>query len=170
MTNILPLNVNVIKAIKALLDSQLATYVTATNAQLVSNGVNAEMPAQVLDYLPSVANLTQFPTIGIGEGPVGFEAGSDTGWTAIGAFDIAIILFLREGSGNRHDLAWKLRHTMAAVASCILHGRDVGAGWGVQLRSIEPGPILQPRDNAAPEAILGVRSMVIGIRDEQDDP
>lgn len=167
MPPVLHLNVDVIHAIKAKIDANIAAYVTSTNSDLVNNGVLAEAPLQVLDYLPSVANLLQFPTVGIGEGPIDFQ--DDTGWSATGTFDIAIVLFVREATGNRFNLAWKLRHTMAALASCVLTDRDVGAGWGVVLRSIEPGPVLRSRDNAAPDAILGVRSMVINVRDEQDD-
>jgi hypothetical protein len=165
MTTI-PLNVPVIHALKARLDTDLASYITDVNASLVSNGVDAETPQQILDYLPTLANLNAFPTIGIADGEITFQ--DDIGRSATGMLEIAIAIFVR--ANDRHTLAWRLRHLMAAVASCVLEGRDIdGVGWGVILKKIEPGPVLRARDGGAPDTVMGMRTMVILVRDEQDD-
>jgi hypothetical protein len=165
MTVTIPLNVNVVHALHTRLDTGLAPYIARVNADLVTNGIDAETPQQIFDYVPTMANLMAFPTIGIADGPITFE--DDIGRSATGWIEMAVAIFVRGTS--RHELSWKLRHLMAAVASCVLEDRDIGAGWGVILRRIEPGPILRARDGEAPETVMGMRTMVIAVRDEQDD-
>lgn len=163
MPNVLPLNVGGVRALKTRLDTDLAAVIAQVNAEA---GVEVQLDTTytVFDFVPAVANIIQWPTLGIAEGEVNFE--DDTGWSATGRFDLAIVIFMRDP--DRYQLAWKLRHMARAVATCVLKNRDMGQGWGMTLQGIEPGPLLRARESVADGELIGIRAVTINYRDEQD--
>lgn len=173
----LPLNIPAIIALADRMETNLPAEVTAVNGQITAHPSWPQYPIEVPvvhNHMPSIAELTQFPAVGIGEGNVDFN--DDVGWSATGRFDLACVIYIRSMNG-REELVWRMRYTMMAVASVVLDQRNLdGVGWGMVLQRIEPGPILRERDNvteqqqqARSNTVLGLRTLLFNYRDEQDD-
>lgn len=163
MANVLPLNIGGVRAMKTRLDTNLAAVIAQVNGE-PSVEVQLDTTYDVFDFVPAIVNIQKFPTLGIAEGEIIFE--DDSGWSATGRFDLAVVIFMRDI--DRYQLAWKLRHMARAVATCILSNRDLGQGWGMTLQGIEPGPLLKPRDSLDDSQLIGIRAVTINYRDEQD--
>lgn len=157
------LNEDVINTLRDELESDLPTLVASINAANLDPLYPLPVPYQVLDYIPPVAELTGFPTIGISDGDITFE--DDTGWGATGLFDLTIVCFLQ--SPNHRELVWWLRRYGQAIVRSALEGRRLGAeGWGVTLKSVRPGPTLGRDEN--PRQWLSTTAVTITVKTEQD--
>lgn len=141
MTALLDLNVPVVAALKARLESDLPAVITAVNADAPAYPISA--PVAVFDFVPPIALITDFPTVGIGDGPTRFE--DDTGFSATGRHELLLIAYLQQA--DQAALAAQLRSYARALASVALDSRNLGTGaWGTGLIQIDPGPTLT--DNA----------------------
>lgn len=133
---LLDLNVPVVAALKARLDSDLAAAIALVNAD---SSVDIEGPKAIHDFVPPVGLIVDFPTIGIGDGPTRFE--DDTGFSATGRHELMVVVFLQ--NPDQEQLAAQLRAYTRAIATCVLDGRNLGDGaWGTGLIQVDPGPTL----------------------------
>lgn len=140
----------------------LPDYVDQVNARFTDPEFPIDYP-QILDFMPTIAYLTTFPTVAIAEGDIHFE--DDTGWSATGRHDFSVVVF--DQHFDQRALAFHMRRLMSAALSCVMEGRDV-AGWGLVLGSVTPGPILRNRESPDGKDVLGIRSASFSIRDEQE--
>lgn len=134
-----------VAALKTRLDSDLADRVDAINAT-VTDGTTLAQPAAILDYMPSVGELVDFPTVAIEHGPGRFQ--DDTGWEATGVYDLIVVAFVQHAEPQH--LARLVRRYQLAVLRCVLQDRNLGSGtgvpWGVTLRGMDFGPALTRRE------------------------
>lgn len=163
-SNIANLSEPYITAVMARMESTLNDYVDALNS-VVTDGFTLDHVASnaFLDYPPPVAMLSQFPTIGLQDGEIGFA--DDVGWSATSHGDLTIIAF--DQDDDQRALAWKLRRWNRVLASCVLKDRRLPPeGWGVILKGISPGPTLGREEN--PRTWMSFTAMTINVRAEQD--
>lgn len=157
------LNEDTLKALHTRLTTNLNAVIDTANSTLTTPSFPLDYPTQVFDYIPPIGELADFPIVAIGDGTIDFQ--DDVGWSATGVMDFVVCIWVHEFEPRA--LAWKLRRMMACVANCVLLDRDLdGAGWGVTLGKIEPGPTLGRREN--PKEMVGMRAMTLTVRDEQD--
>jgi len=117
----------------------------------------------VLDFIPVVTELVNFPTIGISESPVGLT--DDVGWGATGVIPLTVVAFAVEADQRR--LAVKLRRYASAVASVVLEGRQMlPEVWGITLTSIDPGPTLGRRED--PRSWMSYVAVSVECKTEED--
>lgn len=134
------LNEPVVLAVVGRLQDQYAEIVDAINAE-VDDGftIEAPPPEQIRGYIPGPGEFTQYPTIGIGDGPSTFE--DDEGYSATGRHEILIVVY--EQSDDQETLAWRLRRHQQAITRIVLDGRRLDdAAWGTGLVRIVPGRTL----------------------------
>lgn len=140
-----------VKAILARLEDPLQLNVEIAN---IAAGVSAAdekaslvpVPAaNIWDFVPPPAYLTDFPTIGIQD--MGSRIEDDTGSTATGRHSFGVVLFCSDP--DQHILAWQLRRYSQAIVRVLLRGRafdettpPMQAGWGTGFESIAWGPTL----------------------------
>ncbi len=135
----------VIAALHARLTSSLPGAINAVNAA-VTDGTLIEHPRQILDHIPPVEVLLDFPTVAIGEGTGRWQ--DDTGHEATGVHELTVMAFIQ--ADDQQTLVRQLRRTRKAILSTILDGRALpdatdptrNRGWGVMLHTIAPGPTL----------------------------
>lgn len=158
------LSTKTIQAVKQRLDTKLADYIVQVNDE-VENGINIDLPAQILDYAPAVSQLIAFPTFGIIDGP--FELQDDTGWGATGWATFSVVVY--EQHPDQENLAWRLRRYSEAIARCVLQDRmiDPTFCYGLIFRRADPGPTLGRTD---PQTFLSLRTLTFQARSEQDTP
>lgn len=159
------LSEDTLKAIHQRLQDDMPAMIATVNSELTSPSFPIEQIHHFYDFIPTVAQLTDFPVVAIGDGPIDFD--DDIGWSATGKMDFAVVIWCMDY--DQRALAWKLRRTMIAVANVLLAGRSLvsdGGGWGVTLGKIEPGPVLGRNEN--PEQVIGMRALTFTVRDEQD--
>ncbi len=140
-----------VRALKQRLEASLPAEIAAINATVTDGFVIAE-PKQVLDYIPYPQVLTDYPTIGIGDGGSTFE--DDEGFSATGRHELLIVCYLQHS--DQRALAWQLRRYLQAITRVALAGRTLsdtlsGAAWGTGLVRISPGPTLG--DSEDPELV-----------------
>ena len=130
------LNVPVVAALKARLDSDLATAIALVNAD---SAIDIEAPQLIVDFVPPLSLITAFPTVGIGDGPIRFE--DDNAHSATIRSEVMLIAYLQ--NADQAVLASQLRAYARALVSCALDGRTLGTGaWGTGLIQVDPGPTL----------------------------
>lgn len=159
------LNEPAIRALHARLVDELPAAIAGLNAE-VSDGFELDelVPDRVLDFVPPIALLVDFPTIGIGDGRTTFE--DDTGNSATGKHELLIVAYLQ--NADQRMLAWQLRRTAQVLVRVALRGRNLGdGGWGTGLVSIDPGPTLTDNPDAPREfaSWVGVR---MWVKNEQE--
>lgn len=158
------LNEDVVNTLRDRLETDLPAVIATINSDQTDPAFTVPSPQQVLDYIPPVADLNVFPTIGISDGDISFE--DDTGWGATGLFDLTVVCFLQ--SSNQRELVWWLRRYGQAICRVALDGRRMGVeGWGVTLRGVRPGPTLG-RDET-PRQWMSTTAVTITVKTEQDD-
>lgn len=156
-----------ITALRQRLVDDLPGHVTTVNGE-VTDGTTIVSPdaANILDYLPSVGELVNFPTVAIEHGPGRFE--DDTGHEATGVYDLVVVAFVQDADPQR--LARVVRRTHRAVMRTVLAGRAIGSGsgaaWGVTLNSFDFGPALTRRErgDAPPDTYMTWVAMSIRCR------
>jgi hypothetical protein len=160
--SVLDLSTPAIRALKVRLEADLPAAIADHN--LETQSIDLPAPTAILDYVPPISLLVDFPTIGIGDGPTAFE--DDNAWSATGRHDLLIIAYCQ--NADQEVLAWQLRGFARVIATVVLDRRNLGEGaWGTGLTRIEPGPTLaddpeNPREFAS---WVGVR---IWAKSEQD--
>lgn len=155
------LNAQTVTALQARLTSELPAKITEINA-LVTDGYTNVAPVQVLDYVPLPAQLTAFPTIGIGDLPSTFA--DDTGFSVTGHHGLSVMVFLSDP--DQRALAWKLRRYLQAITTVALRSRQLGDTMGVTLRRIVPGPTLDAVED--PRAWLTWASVDLAVLRNDD--
>lgn len=157
------LNEDIVNTLRDRLEANLPSVIDTINSEQVDPPYTVPKPLQVLDYIPTVSDLSAFPTIGISDGDIHFE--DDTGWGATGIFDLTVVSFLQ--SSDQRTLVWWLRRYGQAVCRVALDSRRMGVeGWGVTLRGIRPGPTLG-RDET-PRQWMSTTAVTITVRTNQD--
>jgi hypothetical protein len=151
------LNEPIIAEIKSRLVDDLPAAIAAINTERVDDVVLVAPAAEdILEFIPTPALLTVFPTIGVGDGGSRFE--DDIGSSATGKHEILIVAYLQ--SAEQHELAVQLRRYMVAIARVILAGRNLdSAAWGTGLVGTYPGPTLtdNPEDPTEWMSWSGIR-------------
>jgi hypothetical protein len=135
----------VIAALLARLQTDLPPAVDAVNSE-VTDGTLIEQPRQILDYIPPVEVLLDFPTIAIGEGPDRWF--DDNGHEVTGHHEIAVMAFIQ--ADDQQTLVRQLRRTRRALLTAIMSGRSLqdvedpsrNRAWGILLKQGTPGPTL----------------------------
>lgn len=157
------LNEPVISFLRDRLESNLPAIVTALNASATDPAYPITSPQQILDYVPALADLYNFPVIGISDGP--FALVDDLGWGATGEFELSVVLY--EQDADLRSLAWKLRrHTQAIVRAIRTPTLQLGEGWGTYDYKVNPGPTLS-RDEG-PRQFMSTTSVSFKCKSEQD--
>lgn len=153
-----------ITALKSRLETTLNPIIDNINANNTSPLYPIPYPFQVLDFIPTVAELQQLPVLGISDGD--FTFADDVGWGATGEFDVTVVAFLAHA--DQRTLAWNLRRYAIALVRCILDDRSLPPeGWGMVLRRVRPGPTLG-RDES-PRTWLSTVAVTVCIKSEQDE-
>lgn len=138
-----------VTALRQRIEDDLPAAVAVVNGA-VTDGITIAAPdaANVLDYMPAIGELVNFPTVAIEHGPGRFE--DDTGHDATGVYDLAVVAFVQDADPQR--LARIVRRTMTALMRCVLAGRAFGTGdgavWGLTLRATDFGPALSKRERS----------------------
>ena len=135
----LELNEPLVRALRDRLEDEPPAEVAAINAA-IPDAFALEAPAQVLGHVPTDADFTAFPVVGITDGSSRFE--DDTGWAATGVHELIVVAFLV--NPDQEALAWQLRRYAKAIARVALRGRSLDPSWegGVTLVRVDPGPSL----------------------------
>lgn len=162
----------VVKALHTKMIERLPSWIDTVNAEFVTpeyelDGIDVD--TQVLDFMPTISHIVNFPTFAIAEGEITYE--DDVGWSATARIPLSVVLY--DQHFDSRALTWRLRRYMTALANCVLEGRDLGEGWGVVLKGMTPGPRLRVRESPSEEtsgrsSIIGMRALTIEVRDEQD--
>ena len=140
----------------------LAGVITELNAD-VTDGLTIDEPAQILDFVPQLELLTEFPTIAVQDVSTRFE--DDIGSSATGLHGLAVVTFLADA--DQRSLAWGLRRYARAVTECLLRGRGMGLPiWGVMLDRINWGPTLEAEEN--PRTYMSWVAVVLELRNDDD--
>lgn len=153
----------IIIAIVARLNSDLNGIIDAVNASQTNPTFPIQYPQAILDYIPTVAELSALPCIGVSDGNIKWE--DDTGLGATAHAQFSIVAFVQ--SQDQRELAWMLRRYAIAMTRCLIAGRSLPPeGWGVVVDGITPGPTLG-RDES-PRQWLSTVGVRIAVRWEQD--
>jgi hypothetical protein len=156
------LNDTVITTLQTRLAANLPAIVTAINAS-ATPVFPIIAPQQVLDYVPPLADLYVFPTLGISDGPMRLV--DDVGWGATGEQELTVVCY--EQDADIRTLAWKLRrHQQAIVRAIRTPTLILGDGWGTYDYQIVPGPTLS-RDEG-PRQFMSTTSVSFKVKTEQD--
>ena len=131
------LNEPIIAALKARLEADLPAVITAINSD-VTDGVTIGAPVAIYDFIPPVALLNDFPTVGIGDGPSTFE--DDQGFSMTGKHRFLVVAY--QCDQDQRALAAKLRRYARAVVRVLRSDLQIGPGWGSGIERIDPGPTL----------------------------
>lgn len=156
-----------IQTMKARLISSVNDKIDGVNALSEDLQVPHFEEIDILDYMPSVRELTRFPTIGIAEGTTVFQ--DDVGWSATGVHTLTAVIFYQ--APDQRTLAVSLRYLRIAVANSLLETRQLGDSpadtpWGVTLVGTMPGPTLARTSD--PQEWLSMTGVTIMCRDEQN--
>lgn len=163
------LNEPVVKAVKSLLATNLAAAIATINTEgAASDGYSIEAPQQLLEYIPELAELVTFPTIGIGDGNSTFE--DDIGSSATGVHELIVVVYLQDP--DPAALTWRLRRYEQAIVRTVLAGRMLGGPpiWGAGLRRVVPGPMLtdNPDPHAKERAWMSYAGIVIWAKKDEE--
>lgn len=156
------LNEPVIIALQARLAADLPATITGINAA-VSDGFLIDDPVNVYDFIPPVALLTDFPTVGIGDAPSTFE--DDQGFSMTGHHRLLVVAYISDP--DQRALAWKLRRYAQAIVRVIRSDLQLGTGWGSGIERIEPGPTLTD-DPDAPRAFTSWTGVSIWVKTDEE--
>ncbi len=143
----------------------LDEYIALANAQ-VTDGATVDAPVQILDYVPPLDQLDQFPVIGIGDAPGRWE--DDTGFEATGVYGLTVVWFLQDA--DQQTLARKARRTLQVLLSCVMDQRKWDdEHWGVTLQGTRPGGALadRPGPNEPPTAYLTWVGVAVTVKTDE---
>lgn len=152
----------IIEALVARLTADLPAEIVVANAD-VSDTYTLEAPRSVLDFLPPPTFENQLPLVGVQDLGGRFE--DDTGFTATGLYDIAVVVYLQDY--DHQALVRKLRRYVRCLARVVLASRAVTPSWGLTLQRIDYGPTLADSIDA-PQTYLSWASIVITARQDED--
>jgi hypothetical protein len=161
----------VIAALKQRLDTDLPASVTAANTE-TPNRAAAEQPRQILDHIPPIEVLVDFPTIGIGEGPS--LLADDTGHASTGVHTLSVMVF--DQASDQQALVDQLRALRRAIELTVFTDRvleDVddpsrNRAWGTRWIRTEPGPTLGDLNAEQIVAWMSWIRVVIEVRSDSD--
>jgi hypothetical protein len=160
----LKLNETIVPAIQARLTANLPAIVTDINTNNTSPTYPIDQIAQVLDYIPPVSDLFQFPTIGISDGPIDLE--DDVGFGATGVHEFSCVLFVQ--NADQRTLAWQLRRYAQAIIRALRAPTNfnLGDGWGMYRFHVRPGPTLGRQ--STPGQFVSTLGVSFFVKSEQD--
>ncbi|MGH9380882.1 MAG: hypothetical protein ACRD2Z_09770 [Thermoanaerobaculia bacterium] len=164
-----------VDALRDRLEAALPAEIEAINAEAaaVADGYTIEGPQLVLDYVPNLDLLNQFPTVAIAnEGTGRFE--DDNAWSATGLYELGVVSFIQDA--DQQALVRRLRRYTLAVTRVALDDRNLGSGtgipWGVVLKRINYGPALADttglREGEPPNAYLSFSVVTIEVKLDED--
>lgn len=161
------LNEFAVAALVQRLKDDLPGQVAAINAAaaVVADGYTITEPAEILDYVPSPDAIGSWgpPTIGVQDG--GSLFGDDTGFSATGDHELAVVIFV--GDADQQALTRRLRRYQRAIASAALRDRRLAPGvYGTRLKRIRPGPTLDREQG--PQTWVTWTAVVIGCLVDED--
>lgn len=153
------------------LEDELPAAIDDVNADQTDGILIDRAHLQVLDHVPHILTLHQWPTIGVAEGPGRYE--DDTGHEATGVHELQIVAFMQDA--DLQTLAKKLRRIFVAVERVALAGRviphatlgGVNAAWGVQRLRRLPGPTLGEEDPGSVVTWMSSVSLVLLARTDE---
>lgn len=163
MATLFPLSEPVVMAVVDRLELELEAVVDEINAT-ATDGIVIPQVEEVLDYIPSVRELTRFPTVAVQEIATDFE--DDVGWGATGVHRLVVVCFYQHA--DQRTLARSLRRYAKAIANVVLRTRQIGPAWGVVLDGTVPGPTLGSREE--PRSWMSYVGVAVTLKDEQDTP
>lgn len=142
------LNEKAIKGIVAQAEAHAPALVAAINAE-VTDGYTIAAPAQILDFLPLPAQLTSFPILAVGDGPIQIVDDLVTSVDSVPMLAIEAIL----QNADPRALAWGMRRYLQLIMRIVNEDRTLGgAVWTTRFKGVEPGGLAGPRD---PEREVG---------------
>ena len=156
------LNEPVIAALRDRLEDDLPAAITSLNAS-VTDGFTISNPVNVYDFIPPVALLLDFPTVGIGDAPSTFE--DDQGFSMTGRHRLLICAYLSDP--DQRALAWKLRRYSQAIVRVLRSDQQIGPGWGSGVERIDPGPTLTDNPEA-PQTFTSWVGVAIWVKTDEE--
>lgn len=158
------LNEVLVTSMKTRLETTLNPIIDTVNSSFTNPLYPISYPFQVLDFIPTIAELQQMPVLGISDGD--FTLDDDTGLGATGLCDLTVVAFIQ--CDDQRELAWNLRRYAIAMVRCMLAGRSLPPdGWGMLLRNVRPGPTLGRDED--PRIWMSTTAVTVSIRSEQDE-
>lgn len=151
----------IIKGLKLLFQEHAAEVATLINSE-VTDGFQIKPPAQILDYLPTPAQLGGgLPVIAIGDGPV--EIVNDL-VSSVESEPILAVEAIVQHSDPR-ALTWQLRRYLQLISAVIQKDRTLKGTTPMTIfRGVEPGGIAGPREPESDEGYLQWSYVLIGVR------
>lgn len=124
------LNEPVVRAVQGMLADELPD---------ICSDLDLPAPVAVETFVPPLALLLDFPTLGIGDAPTRFE--DDQGFSATGRHELMIVAFLADQ--DQEALAWNLRRYGQAIVRTLRTDLQLrGSAFGSGLVGVDPGPTL----------------------------
>lgn len=162
MRDVLGSEESVIHELRERLELHLPTVLDSIRAD-AGEDLALPDPAAVFDYVPTAAEIVQWPTVGIHD--LGGSLEDDIGSSATNRFGLGIVIYC--AAADLRELAWQLRRYRRAVATVALDGRYIGdRGWGVTLKRYVPGPTLSPDEG--PRTWQSVTGVHIEVRTDDE--
>lgn len=139
----------IVAALAASIAAQLPDAVAQVNAD-VTDGYEITEPV-VLDYPLPLELQNQWPLVCLARESGVFS--DDSGWSATASWSIGLWVFVQDP--DPQGLAKRLERTLAAVLTAATAQRSftqAGEAYGVTVRRVTPGPVLEglPRDGGEP--------------------
>ena len=126
------LNEPIVTAVQSMLTADLP-------AALATIDTGLPAPVNVYAYLPPVVMVTDYPTLGIGDGPSTVEDDIASSWTE--KHSLLVVCHLQEQ--DPEALARNLRRYVQATVNVLASDRTLGgSAFGSGGYRVEPGPML----------------------------
>lgn len=156
----------VIAAMQARLSADLPAEILVANDD-ADDGLVLDVPVHVLDYIPAVGELRDFPTVGLLHGAGTFE--DDSAVSATGVYSIGIVTFVQQAEPDL--LARALRRYTRSILRVALKNRAIQGGpWGMILQSVDYGPALAdvPEGGGPPTRYIAWSTVQIQCRQDEE--
>lgn len=142
----------VASALRSAVATDINTRIDAVNSA-VTDGTTIEYPKEVLDHMPPLDAVFDFPLIGIIDGPGTWE--DDTGFEAKGVYQMSLICVLQ--NAEIQLLVRQTRRYVKALVNSIMYATDnlprrsLGPIYGMRVVRIVPGQIFnEVHDESSP--------------------
>ncbi len=149
----MPLQEPILVAMRDMLQANLPATITTANSA-ITDGYPVPNPAQYLDFMPVEADLALgLPIVAVGESPGGGRFVDDQVSFVDSEWEYAILVVCQ--SADHETMAKNLRRLLSCVAYTIQadrllgntsYMRNTGGVFSVNLRRVEPGPLLGEPD------------------------
>jgi hypothetical protein len=135
----------VVAALVQRLSDDLTAAIDQVNAG-ATDEIGVRYPQRVLDHLPTLEVMTDFPVIGVGEGPGSLV--DDTGHSMTGRYTLTVCVY--ESDADSQVLTTRLRRLRLAAFRTVIDGRVLPTADGTATAAYGINPLrLLPGDRLA---------------------